>query len=364
MATYSGKVTGGTLKLRSSASTSSTQLATIPDATSLSVTTIPNDQEWFSTTYQSTSGYVMARWIAITSGGKAGVVSTTSGSLNIRARPSTDASVSFTLAKGASLRILESITGWYRIGCSSGTGWASSDYVKEDSSGGGDSGDTETTVGHYVQVSSAYNSVNVRADTKTSSTLRGVLLSGTKVYCSAVPSSTWVQIIWGGTGSSTAYIMSQYLVDGGSAPSSRRSRAIAIANSMAGKGYPYQGKIGNLGLTAEDWCVQYLSWLMKASGCTSYPDFSSQANVSGAISFFGSKFGLVANGRTPNLGDWVMYSSGTERFAHVGLIVAKNGDNITTVEGNLGKTIKKVGPYDYHNGVNKFTVYGFATPSW
>lgn len=256
---------------------------------------------------------------------------------------------------------------WYETywnGDTTKVGYVKKEFITNENWDGGSSGSNSLTAGHYVQVSSAYNSVNVRASMSTGSTLRGVLLSGTKVICTEVPSSEWVKIIWGGTGSSTAYVKSQYLVDGGSAPSSKKSRAKAIALSMANKNYPYNGNVGNLGLTASQWCVQYLSWLMKAAGCSSYPDFSSQATVSGAISFFGSSFGTVANGRTPNIGDWVMYSKSGETYAHVGLIVNKSGNNITTVEGNVSSTIKKKGPYNYLNGIDNFTVYGFATPTW
>lgn len=256
---------------------------------------------------------------------------------------------------------------WYETywnGNTNNVGYVMKQYITNENWSGGTTGGGSLTAGHYVQVSSAYNSVNVRASMSTSSTLKGVLLSGTKVICTDVPSSSWVKIIWGGTGTSTAYVMSQYLVDAGVAPTSKMQRAKTIALSMADKGYPYNGSVGNLGLTASQWCVQYLSWLMKASGCASYPDFSSQANVSGAISYFGSRFGTVAQGKTPNIGDWVMYSKSGETYAHVGLIVNKDGNYITTVEGNASSTIKKKGSYNYLNGIDNLTVYGFATPSW
>ena len=207
---------------------------------------------------------------------------------------------------------------------------------------------------------------NVRASTSKSSALRGVLFKGTKVYCSEVVNDTWVKIIWGGMGSSDAYVMAQYLVDGSAAPSSKRDRAIAIANSMKDANYPYKGSIGNLGLDAEKWCVQYCSWLMKAAGCSSsnYVPFS-DALVSEAVTFFQNKgkFGLRAN-KVPTKGDWVFFSEGSETYQHVGLVVDVSGTNITTVEGNLSKTITSRGPSSYYGSFGDMIVYGFATPTW
>lgn len=288
----------------------------------------------------------------------------TNETVNLRKTASTSGKILTRVPYGKKVEASPSQTsGWHNATYNGYSGFIMSKYLTStDPNGGGGGSSSSFTVGNYVEVTS--NTVNVRASTSTGSTLRGVLLKGTKVICSGVPSNTWVKIIWGGTGSSEAYIMSQYLKDAGAAPSSKKSRAIAIAQSMAGKKYPYNGSIGNLGLTASQWCVQYLSWLMKAAGCSSYPSFTNQANVSGAISFFGNKFGTVLSGKTPSVGDWVMYSNSTTTYAHVGLIVAKSGNNITTVEGNASKTIKKKGPFDYNNGIDNMTVYGFATPSW
>lgn len=133
MATFSGKVVGGNLRLRENPSTTAEPLLWIPDNTNVTVETFTGNgsQDWFKTTYDGQPGYVMARWIAIVSGGTGGSVSTQSGPLNIRALPSTSAAISFTLARGSSLRILDlySVSGWYRIGCSVGSGWGSSYYI-------------------------------------------------------------------------------------------------------------------------------------------------------------------------------------------------------------------------------------------
>lgn len=253
---------------------------------------------------------------------------------------------------------------WYKGVLSSKTGYLRGDCV-EKSSGSGGSTSGGLTAGHYVKMNQSNSlPVNVRASTSTGSKLLGKLHKGTLMYCEEVVNSTWVKIRWGGKTQTYAYIQSQYLADGGTAASGKMGRAIDIGNSMADTGYPFESKIGNLDLDATQWCVQYLSWLMKASGCSSYPNFKTQAKASDAISFFGTSFGRRTDGKIPTEGDWVMYSKSGETYAHVGLIVKKDGNLLTTVEGNLSSTIKKVKDYNYNVGTGNFTVYGFATPSW
>lgn len=129
MATFYGYVVGGSLALRSNTSTGSTRLATIPDDTALTVSTISGNTEWFATSYAGYSGYVVAEFIGITNDGGTCTVTTASGSLNIRKKPS--GSVIFTAAQNSTLRLLDytSVSGWYRVSNGEGTGWASSDYL-------------------------------------------------------------------------------------------------------------------------------------------------------------------------------------------------------------------------------------------
>jgi len=280
-------------------------------------------------------------------------------SVNVRPTPATTGTPKAVVNTGDKVTYYpnESYSGsgytWYRCTSTkwSGDGYIATQYVVPDTGG-------SYTVGNFVKLNT--NNVNVR---RTASSTQygaiGYLRNGTKLICEGTDGS-FVKVKWGGTTYATAYIHQDFVDDAGAAPASKKDKAIAIANSMADTGY---AAASNFGLTATQWCVQWISFLMKASGCTSYPDFSTQAQVSTAIGFFGNKFGLRAN-KTPQVGDWVMYSKTGETYAHVGFIVAASGSNITTVEGNLSSTVKKVSSFNYNTGVNNFTVYGFATPSW
>ena len=131
MAIYNGKVRGGSLNLRQTASTSATVLASIPNNTSLVLETVNGQNAWFKTSYNGENGYVVAQYIAITSGVDTCTVTTASGSLNIRKTPSSGASVIYTAARNSLLYLLDStsITDWYRVSSSSGTGWAMSSFL-------------------------------------------------------------------------------------------------------------------------------------------------------------------------------------------------------------------------------------------
>ena len=134
MASFSGKVYGGTLAHRINPPNGTNQ-GSIPDNYSLAVYTLAaNDpyyssyrNEWFTTTYNGKNGYVMAKWIAITAGGATGTITTATDPLNIRESPSSSAAVIYTTAKGSVVRVLDTTaqSGFYRVSCSKGTGWGS-----------------------------------------------------------------------------------------------------------------------------------------------------------------------------------------------------------------------------------------------
>lgn len=136
--TYNGRVqingvlNRGVLNLRQTMNVNSTSLAEMDDGTMLKVT-LASDKEWFKATYLGQIGYVQAANIAIV--GEADSlyrVNVTTGTLNIRKKPSTSAEVAFTAAKGRGLYVLETSGDWYLVSCNIGTGWASKTYLDKD----------------------------------------------------------------------------------------------------------------------------------------------------------------------------------------------------------------------------------------
>lgn len=207
MATFTGKVVGGSLKLRISASTAASSLTQIPSGTSISVSTISNNQEWFSTSYGGHSGYVVAQYVAITTGGDACTVTTSSGSLNIRKSASTSASVIFTAAKGSTMRVLENPgTGWLRVSNASGTGWGSSGFLTlvGDTSGGDYT--IEATVD--TEKNGVGGTLNMRASASPSGSIVTTIPDGATIYVKSM-SGEWLSAKYN---SYTGYVMAKYVV--------------------------------------------------------------------------------------------------------------------------------------------------------
>lgn len=131
MATFNGYVRGGALNLRASCSTGATKLASIPDGTALQVSTVDGQNEWFATSYAGYSGFVVAEFVAITEDGGTCQVTTVSGGLNVRKKPVSGATRIFLAPQNSILRLLDytSVSGWYRVSDSNGTGWAQSQFL-------------------------------------------------------------------------------------------------------------------------------------------------------------------------------------------------------------------------------------------
>ena len=131
MAIFVGNVRDSQLSLRASTSTNSTRYLFIPVNTSLTLETVTGANDWFKTTYNGYTGYVVARYIAITNDGGTAKVTTASGSLNVRVLPNGNAERISQAPQYSILRLLDytSVSGWYRVSSSAGTGWAMSQYL-------------------------------------------------------------------------------------------------------------------------------------------------------------------------------------------------------------------------------------------
>ena len=195
MATFNGNVTGGGLNLRTSPSTGASSPIQIPNGTSISVSTISGNQEWFSTSYGGYSGYVMAQYVAITADGGTCTVTTTSDSLNIRKTASTGATIIFTAAKGSTLRLLDntSVTGWFRVSNASGTGWGSSTYLTVISNPGGGTTGGDYTIPATVDTekNGVGGTLNMRSSESSNSSVVTTIPDGATIYVKSM-SGEWL----------------------------------------------------------------------------------------------------------------------------------------------------------------------------
>ena len=126
---YTAQTTGSSVRIRKTPSTGAAVVTTIAKkGTEIDVSLDYNYPNWLRVQYGSYSGYISARYVEIMEGNECSV-NITSGALNIREKPSTNAAVLYTKKKDDALSFTEIYNGWVCVSCDQGTGWASKDYI-------------------------------------------------------------------------------------------------------------------------------------------------------------------------------------------------------------------------------------------
>lgn len=127
---------------------------------------------------------------------KAGIVSVSSGYLNVRRSASTSAGVVSTLKKNTYVTLLSKEGNWWRVEYAQGRyGYCHTDYIK-------------TVDSSVATVSTAGSTLNVRSGAGTSYSRIGSLSNGTSVLILST-SGNWHRVLYGGT--KTGYVSASYL---------------------------------------------------------------------------------------------------------------------------------------------------------
>lgn len=142
-----GEVTGNTVRFRSGASTSSSVICTLDKGAQVKVTGAKGN--WYAISYNGKSGYMSADYIkltgkseasdstpstpstpsapTVTEGYAAQVIGT---SVRLRKGPSTSYDIICSCPKAASVTVLSSEKGWYKLSYNGKVGYMSGDYVR------------------------------------------------------------------------------------------------------------------------------------------------------------------------------------------------------------------------------------------
>lgn len=138
-----------------------------------------------------------SRSFAATSGSAAGVVSTSSGSLNVRSSASSSGAILSTLPKGSYVTLLSGSGSWWQVEYASGKyGYCSSSYIQKQS-------------GSYASyVSTSGGSLNVRYGAGTTYGVQSSLPNG-KAVVVLLAAGGWSRVLYNGT--SVGYVSSSYL---------------------------------------------------------------------------------------------------------------------------------------------------------
>lgn len=210
---------------------------------------------------------------AATTSSKAGIVSVTSGSLNVRSSASTSGTVVSSLSKGSYVTLISKSGNWWKVEYADEKyGYCHADYIS-----------TATGTPATVKISSG--SLNVRSGAGTSYSKVASLYNG-EVVIVLSKSGNWSRILYNGT--KTGYVSSQYLST--SSSSSTYSKVSLSIPSFKQTDTRWANvKIGTSGKTiAQIGCATTAIAMMESyrTGTTIYPDamskklsYSSSGNV-------------------------------------------------------------------------------------
>lgn len=192
------------LNLRSSNSTSSKKLLTIPKTTK--VTSSYRKGSWYKLSYKGKTGYVTGSYLKkIESGTSFTKTSyTTTDALSLRSAATTSSTRLLTIPKGANVQSSFKSGNWYKVTYANKTGYVSGSYLKK------------VTTPAKTTVYTTTDRLNFRSSPSTSGKVLTTIPSGTAVDSLAVKAN-WHTVQYQGK---TGYVMGTYLKKGSSVPAS------------------------------------------------------------------------------------------------------------------------------------------------
>ena len=307
-----GTICGSYVRMRSSASTSSSILGTYNSGTTMTVTGVSG--AWYKVDYNGTDGYVYSNYLSLSgvtsSGGSAsGSNGSVKGSdVRMRSGPGTNYSILGTYQNGTALTVTGTENGWSKVTIGGTSGYIRSDYV----SGGADS-----KTG-YIKGTG----VRMRSGASTTSSILGVYNTGTEMTITG-ESGNWYKVSYGGK---DGYVSKDYMTTtkpssgggGGSTPSTSIGETIvATAKQYMGAPYVY----GGMSPSGFD-CSGFVNYVYKLCGYSMSRVASSIYNNNGT---YVEKANL-------QIGDLVFFASNSSSIGHVGIYIG-NGQFIHSSSG-------------------------------
>lgn len=225
------QTTGGTLNLRAEAKSGAKVLTTIPYGTQLTITSVGST--WCGTYYNGYSGYVMTSFLRFVSaqptiaptpaptlpqnttviGGEVAYVTTTGGSLNLRAEARSGSKVLTTIPNNTQLTITNRGSSWCATYYNGYSGYVMTSFLRF-ASGQNTQAPTPTptpssgtTPATYALVTTSGGTLNLRAAASTTAKVIGQIPNGSSLQVYSRGSS-WCAVSYNGT---SGYVMTSYL---------------------------------------------------------------------------------------------------------------------------------------------------------
>ena len=235
------KVTGSSVNIRKSASTSATVLERVSKGTVLEAVSISDG--WVKVKYSGVTGYVSADYVSVKG------LSSSSGSseklkemdrrgeinaseVNVREGAGTSSDKLYSLSEGDDVDVTGIKGDWYRVHTSKGTGYVLAKYVslKSSSDDSGISDSTQHSLKEMNEMGSVTgDGVNVRKSASTSAKSLYKLSEGDDVKVTG-KQGDWYQIK---TSEGTGFVLSKYIKLGESSSSSSSSSDVTEASGSA-----------------------------------------------------------------------------------------------------------------------------------
>ncbi|MBS1887562.1 MAG: CHAP domain-containing protein [Actinobacteria bacterium] len=116
----------------------------------------------------------------------------------------------------------------------------------------------------------------------------------------------------------------------------------------------------------EEWCALFVAWVWQRAGIAMAGGTAPYA-YSGTIGEWAEAHGgrVLPPGATPSPGDAVLFGWGPRRSEHVAIVESVFGTEITTIDGNYGDRVSRVGPFLPALAVadgEPAPIYGYAEP--
>ncbi|PJN88429.1 mannosyl-glycoprotein endo-beta-N-acetylglucosamidase [Bacillus sp. mrc49] len=216
-------VTASTLNMRKSGSETASIIAKLSKGTEVKV--YSESKGWAKVKANGKDGHVSTKYLTATkpvTDSKPAVpektttkyVNVNSGTLNMRNKPSEDASVIVKLARGVEVEVISEADGWSKVKAYGGEGYVSTQYLSTTKPGatpekpGQNPGGEVTTITKYVNVNDG-SSLNMRSSASTSASIIATLVDKTAVtvYSEA---DGWSRITANGK---TGYVSTKYLTE-------------------------------------------------------------------------------------------------------------------------------------------------------
>ncbi|ULT54389.1 SH3 domain-containing protein [Neobacillus drentensis] len=180
-------VSGGSLNLRSGASSSASVVATLSKGTA--VTVYSESGGWAKVKANGKDGYVSASFLSAANPSSSTTpaaaqtttkyVNVSSGSLNLRSGASSSASVVATLSKGTAVTVYSEANGWAKVKANGKDGYVSASFLSAANPSSSTTPAAAPTTTKYVNVSSG--SLNLRSGASSSASVVATLSKGTAV---------------------------------------------------------------------------------------------------------------------------------------------------------------------------------------